>query len=225
MVATLPLPRHLSILRRPQPLFPQVQARTTDLTSLLSEASKPSLETVKRSSLGAPPVVTYPYSPALALDDIPGISYTLDFFLKSLMVESEECCDTSLKSAPYTSSKCRFVAQTGTYCRERLYFTTGLGLIQCVKALMSFEDDIRDCPQNGKSAPQCVGPSIRNRSHQAWKCRCERTSEEGCFPSLLLAGYVTGSSGINWVKNMTAVDRHAELVYAESLFEKACLFL
>jgi hypothetical protein len=35
-----------------------------------------------------------------------------------------------------------------------------------------------------------------------------------------LAGYVTGSSGANWVKSMTPVERHAELVYAESLFEK-----
>ena len=28
--------------------------------------------------------------------------------------------------------------------RERMYFATGFGLIQCVKALMSFEDDVRD---------------------------------------------------------------------------------
>jgi len=35
-----------------------------------------------------------------------------------------------------------------------------------------------------------------------------------------LAGYVTGSSGVN---NMNPVERHAELVYAESLFEKALL--
>jgi hypothetical protein len=36
-----------------------------------------------------------------------------------------------------------------------------------------------------------------------------------------LAGYVTGNTGVNWVKSMTDVERHAELVYAESLFEKA----
>ena len=36
-----------------------------------------------------------------------------------------------------------------------------------------------------------------------------------------LAGYVTGNTGVNWVKTMTPVERHAELVYAESLFEKA----
>ncbi len=40
-----------------------------------------------------------------------------------------------------------------------------------------------------------------------------------------LAGYVTGFSGTNWVKNMTTVERHAELVYAESLFEKVRLSL
>src|SRR5271170_1297162 len=38
-----------------------------------------------------------------------------------------------------------------------------------------------------------------------------------------LAGYVVGSlntTGVGFVKTMTAVERHAELVYAESLFEK-----
>ena len=35
-----------------------------------------------------------------------------------------------------------------------------------------------------------------------------------------LAGYVTGNTGANWIKSMTDVERHAELVYAECLFEK-----
>ena len=38
-----------------------------------------------------------------------------------------------------------------------------------------------------------------------------------------LAGLVVGSlntSGVGFIKSMTAVERHAELVYAESLFEK-----
>jgi hypothetical protein len=29
------------------------------------------------------------------------------------------------------------------FFRERMYFATGFGLIQCVKALMSYEDDVR----------------------------------------------------------------------------------
>ena len=40
-----------------------------------------------------------------------------------------------------------------------------------------------------------------------------------------LAGYVVGSlhtSGVAWIQDMTPVERHAELVYAESLFEKVC---
>jgi hypothetical protein len=32
---------------------------------------------------------------------------------------------------------------TETGPRERMYFATGFGLIQCVKALMSYEDDVR----------------------------------------------------------------------------------
>jgi len=41
-----------------------------------------------------------------------------------------------------------------------------------------------------------------------------------------LAGRVIKSlntSGVGWYKSMTPVERHAELVYAESLFEKALL--
>ena len=30
----------------------------------------------------------------------------------------------------------------------------------------------------------------------------------------------TNTSGVGFIKSMTAVERHAELVYAESLFEK-----
>ena len=38
-----------------------------------------------------------------------------------------------------------------------------------------------------------------------------------------LAGLVIGSlntSGVGWIRSMTDVERHAELVYAETLFEK-----
>lgn len=40
-----------------------------------------------------------------------------------------------------------------------------------------------------------------------------------------LAGLVVGSlntSGVGFIRSMTGVERHAELVYAESLFEKVC---
>ena len=41
-----------------------------------------------------------------------------------------------------------------------------------------------------------------------------------------LAGLVLPSlstSGVDWIKSMTPVERHAELTYAESLFEKTIL--
>ena len=41
-----------------------------------------------------------------------------------------------------------------------------------------------------------------------------------------VAGYLVStlgaSSSLDFIKSMTAVERHAELVYAESLFEKEC---
>ncbi|KAH9034085.1 hypothetical protein EDB85DRAFT_1948820 [Lactarius pseudohatsudake] len=177
-------------LSSPTALSGGASTPATDVTSLLSETSKLSLETVKKSSLGEPPAVTWPYTHAEALDDIPGVAYGLDLFLKSLMVESEEYCHTSDPK------------------KERLYFATGFGLIQCIKALMSYEDDD-------------LLSAIGHTKHGNVIANEHRKK----VPSLpfRLAGYVTGFAGTNWVKNMTTVERHAELVYAESLFEKALL--
>ncbi|OAX31844.1 hypothetical protein K503DRAFT_870456, partial [Rhizopogon vinicolor AM-OR11-026] len=69
-----------------------------------------------------PPLVTHAYDPTNALDDIPGLHWALHEFLQSRMHESEGFCD---QSDPQ---------------KQRLYFATGYGLIQCVKGLMSFED-------------------------------------------------------------------------------------
>ncbi|KAH9054765.1 hypothetical protein EDB87DRAFT_1767585, partial [Lactarius vividus] len=164
----------------------------TDFTSLPSEVSKLSLETVKKSSLGEPPAVTWPYTHASALDDIPGVAYGVDLFLKSHMVEAEEYCHTSDPK------------------KERLYFATGFGLIQCIKALMSYEDD---------DLLSAIGHTKRGNV-----IANEHRKKAASLP-FRIAGYVTGFAGTNWVKSMTAVERHAELVYAESLFEKASLFL
>jgi hypothetical protein len=66
----------------------------SDLTSLPSDVSKLSLGlAAKKPQLTEPPPVSsWPYSHSAALDDIPGIAYALDTFLKSQMVESEEYC-------------------------------------------------------------------------------------------------------------------------------------
>ena len=129
----------------------------SDLTSLPSDVSKLSLgppANSKRPAEPEPPAVSWPYSHAAALDDIPGIAYALDTFLKSHMVESEEYCHRNdpnkcvaslcglpLSPLPYRVSIFFF--------RERMYFATGFGLIQCVKALMSYEDEVRLFIANG----------------------------------------------------------------------------
>ncbi|EIN05662.1 hypothetical protein PUNSTDRAFT_74230 [Punctularia strigosozonata HHB-11173 SS5] len=88
--------------------------------------------------------------------------------------------------------------------KERLYYATGYGLIQCVKALMSYEDE---------DIERALG-HVRTGNAVAQAHRKRPTSFAG-----RLAGYVVGSS----VKAMTPVERHAELVFAESTFEKALL--
>lgn len=75
-------------------LFASASAGTpnTDLTSLPSDVSKLSLGPAKKAPLEEGPGVTWPYSHDVALDDLPGIAFALDMFLKSLMMESEEYC-------------------------------------------------------------------------------------------------------------------------------------
>ncbi|EPS94824.1 hypothetical protein FOMPIDRAFT_1152789 [Fomitopsis schrenkii] len=95
--------------------------------------------------------------------------------------------------------------------REHLYFATGFGLIQCFKGLMSFEDEDLLAALNHVKNGNTVASEHRKRA--------------ASLPTRL-AGLVLGSlntSGVGWIKSMTPVERHAELVYAESLFEKAIL--
>jgi hypothetical protein len=51
--------------------------------------------------------------------------------------------------------------------------------------------------------------------------------KKAAFIPTRIAGYVpgalVGASGVSWVRSMTPVERHAELIYGESLFEKALL--
>ncbi|EPQ57674.1 hypothetical protein GLOTRDRAFT_74595 [Gloeophyllum trabeum ATCC 11539] len=140
-----------------------------------------------------PPAPKTPYSPEHALDDIPGVRYALDLFLASHMLESEKYCDECDPK------------------KERLYFTTGYGLIQCLKGLMSFEnEDLLTALGHAKHG-NAVAAHHRKKSVSM---------------ATRLAGLVVSSlhtSGVGYYKSMTPVERHAELVYAESLFEKAIL--
>ncbi|KAH9942857.1 hypothetical protein B0H21DRAFT_749760 [Amylocystis lapponica] len=140
-----------------------------------------------------PPTPKKPYSSAKALDDISALSYALHLFLASHMVESEKFCHECDPK------------------KERLYFATGNGLIQCVKGLMSFEDE--DLLSALKDARH--GNAIASQHRKRTASLATR-----------LAGLVVGSlntSGVGFVRSMSDVERHAELVYAESLFEKALL--
>ncbi|KAH9914287.1 uncharacterized protein B0H18DRAFT_1145542 [Fomitopsis serialis] len=134
-----------------------------------------------------------PYSPERVLEDIPGLNYALHLFLSSQMVESEQYCEECDPKS------------------EHLYFATGYGLIQCFKGLMSFEDEDLLAGLNHVKNGNAVASQHRKRV--------------ASLPTRL-AGLVLGSlntSGVGWIKSMTLVERHAELVYAESLFEKALL--
>ncbi|KAJ3991899.1 hypothetical protein F5050DRAFT_1580574 [Lentinula boryana] len=148
-----------------------------------------------RSIYTTPPPVKYPYMPSKALEDIPGVSYALELFLASHMVESEDYCNES------------------DVKKERLYFATGYGLIQCVKALMSYADEASLLLQGIEHTKQGNFIATQHRKKAA-------------FFTSRLAGYVVSSlntTGVGFIRSMTVVERHAELVYAESLFEKALL--
>ncbi|KAG2006390.1 Inclusion body clearance protein IML2 [Coprinopsis cinerea AmutBmut pab1-1] len=141
----------------------------------------------------SPPPVKAKYKPEEALDDLPGVCYALQLFLESHMLEAEEYCHKNDKK------------------KERLYFATGFGLIQCVKGLMSYEDD--DLVAGLAHTRQGNHIADLHRKKQA-------------FLGSRVAGYVVSaihSNPVAFIKSMTPVERHAELVYAESLFEKALL--
>lgn len=66
------------------------------LTPTTSSMLSPLMEEPSyKSFYPSPPPVKYPYNPAEALDDLPGVSYALEQFLMSHMLESEEYCDKS----------------------------------------------------------------------------------------------------------------------------------
>ncbi|KAI0071516.1 hypothetical protein K474DRAFT_1630434 [Panus rudis PR-1116 ss-1] len=141
--------------------------------------------------LPEPPIPKGPYTQDKALEDLPGICYALHLFLASHMVESEEYCH---KSDP---------------AKERLYFATGYGLIQCVKSLMSYADEDLLAAINHVKHGGAVASNHRKKA--------------ASLPTRL-AGFLVNSlntTGVGFIKSMTPVERHAELVYAESLYERA----
>lgn len=115
--------------------------------------------------------------------------------------------------------------------RERLYFATGYGLIQCVKGLMSYEDEVR--------FPHLPTITLLTTYLQDLLTAIAHTKRGNHIASLhrkkqaflgsRLAGYVVStlhpSSVVGFIASMTDVERHAELVYAESLYEKVSAYI
>ena len=54
---------------------------------------------------------------------------------------AERCCHEALRVDP----ECEAYMRVCDPPMERLYFATGFGLIQCVKGLMSYADEVRGC--------------------------------------------------------------------------------
>ncbi|KJA26681.1 hypothetical protein HYPSUDRAFT_63897 [Hypholoma sublateritium FD-334 SS-4] len=146
------------------------------------------------SHITTPPAVVQPYGPDTALTDLTCIQYALQTFLESKMLE----CEAYMRECDPPM--------------ERLYFATGFGLIQCVKGLMSYADE--DLLMGIQHTKQGNAVAAAHRKKAA-------------FLGSRLAGYVVsavhGGLSVSFIKSMTDLERHAELVYAESLFEKALL--
>ncbi|KLO18664.1 hypothetical protein SCHPADRAFT_899460 [Schizopora paradoxa] len=156
-------------------------AATVDPTTSEMPAVRTDIPPLKMSGL---------YTHGRALEDLPGVAHALALFMASHMIESEQYCHESDPK------------------KERLYFASGYGLIQCVKALMSYEDDDLLSAIGHTRHGNVIAQQHRKKSPLTTK----------------ITGFVTGStSGVNFVKSMTPVERHAELIYAETLFEKALL--
>jgi hypothetical protein len=88
---------------------------------------------------------------------------------------------------------------------------------------MSYEDEVRALDSllfSVLTNTQDLLAGIHHTRHGNHIANQHRKKQ--AFLGSRLAGYVVShlSSGVSHIKGMTAVERHAELVYAESLFEK-----
>jgi hypothetical protein len=99
-------------------------------------------------------------------------------------------------------------------CREadpngvRMYIGNASAVIQAIKAMMTFDaDDLKAALEISKTT-STLSNSLRKPA--------------GSLTGRL-AGFVRDRSGINHIKSMTIVEKHAELVYAETLLIKAVL--
>ena len=99
-------------------------------------------------------------------------------------------------------------------CREtdpdgvHMYIGNASAVIQAIKAMMTFDaDDLKAALEIAKTTSALSNSLRKPAGSMAGR----------------LAGFVRDRSGINHVKSMTIVEKHAELVYAETLLIKAVL--
>ncbi|EJT97245.1 hypothetical protein DACRYDRAFT_119682 [Dacryopinax primogenitus] len=92
--------------------------------------------------------------------------------------------------------------------QERLYFSTAWSIIQAIKAMMSFDD-------------KELAEAIEDAKHTTEVAQRHRKPSLGLASRV--AGLVVGGTGAAFIRGMTDVERHAELVYAETLLIKAVL--
>ncbi|KDQ50613.1 hypothetical protein JAAARDRAFT_41924 [Jaapia argillacea MUCL 33604] len=183
-------------------------------------------------SIATPTANRKPYSKLNALDDIPGIHHAVELFLASKMIESERFC---LQEDPE---------------RQSLYYTTGYGLIQCLKSMMSYEDeDLQSALQeirHGNNVANQHRKSFSFLSRFNFFSRSTPAADTLSPTSPTNVGFdedmdyiddrtsvvsekgprdggakLKRSTTVDQLIGMTDVERHAELVFAESLFAKS----
>lgn len=100
------------------------------------------------------------------------------------------------------------------FCQEsdpdgvHMYIGNASAVIQAIKAMMTFDaDDLKAALEIAKTT-STLSNSLRKPA--------------GSITGRL-AGFVRDRSGVNHVRSMTLVEKHAELVFAESLLIKAVL--
>lgn len=96
-----------SFLSSPSLTSPSSTVSTTPTTPALDTPTDQGL----KPKYTSPPLVKKPYKQSEALDDIKGVSYALELFLGSKMVEAEEYCHKS------DENKCVFSLEHGVQGR------------------------------------------------------------------------------------------------------------
>ncbi|KIM24629.1 hypothetical protein M408DRAFT_331716 [Serendipita vermifera MAFF 305830] len=170
--------------------FATMQDQKPPLSTRMSRSASANKLSQKAKESGSKPKHRS-YDPDADLrPDIETCRQSLELFLASRMGESEA------------------LLRDGDPKLERLYIASGYGLIQSVKAFMSFEDkDLTTALDLSKS-----GSALANKHRKSLSITSRVT------------GLVTGStSSVAFFKSMTPTQRHAELVYGECLAQKAIL--